>query len=504
MNPILNFIQKSLDKFDTPRKIETEKAVITPIEKSDINKVNKKIRPAERSSQPEPDLGLGFLTDKWAKPDVALEVIPRIRSLVRSNEDVGSIFNDLIQLTNTGHTISFDSSVSPEQANRLRKHLIEKSQSWGSGVHGIDGLVNKWIAQIWVSGALSNEWIPANDFSGVENAALVSPENILFKYNKTTTRYEAYQKVKGKLLATNPLVNAVKLNPNTYFYAGILNDTDSPYGIPPFLTALEALADQKMMKKNIKHILKQVGLLGYLQVKSDKPQQEPDESIPAYEARLKQYLADVKKSVQGGFMEGIVVGFNDDHDFQFNSTAKNINGVSELFNLNEIQISNGLKTSPSFLGQKSGGTETNMGIVFTKMLSQLKSIQKIIAANLSMGYLLEARMFGVNLKYVKVEFGPSTITDDLKYWQSMEIKQRVAKELAIDNVISQQTYAEIMGYDKPNGNKPLVPYKDQVGKSSTDQKSKEEREAGKDKSDRTGRDKKKAQPRRKDQDTKER
>jgi len=501
---IITTIQKSLEKF---RKREPVPVVdsITEVDNAIVNDIVRvKRKPAGRTSVSEydTDSALRLLGTDWSKPEFLLEHIVTIRKLVRRNEDMGSVYNDLIQLTNTGHNISFDPNLPKQQIEKMRKHLENKRSSWGSGVHGIDGLINKWIGQIWVSGALSNEWVVAMDLGGLTNAVLVNPENILFRYNRLTTKFEPYQKVKNKIIS-DPLNNVVKLNTATYFYAGILGDTDSPYGIPPFLTALEAIADQKLMKKNIQHILKQIGLLGYLEVKVDKPLQEARESIPAYTARLDNFLRESKKSVQEGFAEGVVVGYEDDHSFDFHSTTKNITGVSEMFNMNEVQIANGLKTSPSFIGQKSGGTETNMGIVFTKMLSQLKSIQQIVATNLSMGYLLELQLAGFNVNYVNVEFKTSTITDDLKLWQAKEIKQRVLHNLRIDGIVSQEKYADDMGYDKPHQPEPLVPYDQQIGKAK-DPEQKANREKGKDTSDRKGRDKNKPQPKRKDRETKPR
>lgn len=36
----------------------------------------------------------------------------------------------------------------------------------------------------------------------------------------------------------------IKLNPETYFYVGMFNDTDEPYGVPPFMPALDSLKGQ--------------------------------------------------------------------------------------------------------------------------------------------------------------------------------------------------------------------------------------------------------------------
>lgn len=492
----MNILEQALGIFGYNKTKEVPSAVQSPVKKV-VTKPAARVSESEYRTDTELTGGLeGFTT-----PDYDLSVVRKLRSLTSSNEDVGAVYNDLIQLTNTGHKIVFDQSIDTKLQDEMRKHLLNKSAKWGSGVAGISGLINKWIGQIWVTGALSNEWIPSNDLTGIENNVLVNPENIRFKYNNSTTRYDPYQIILNKLFKRGG--NVVKLNTNTYFYVGILGNTDSPYGIPPFLTALKALSTQGTMKKNIDHILTQLGLLGYLEVKLDKPAQEPHESLPAYKIRLENLLTDSKKNMIGGFSEGVVVGYADDHEFTFHATSKSLAGVSELFNQNEVQVANGLKSAPSFIGQKSNGTETNMSIVFTKMLSQLRNVQDILSANLVKGYLLELQLAGFNIKTsdIKVLFNTSTITDDLKLWQGKEIKQRVLKALVIDGIISQDTYAEEQGYSKPYKDKPLVPYDQQVGKT------KDAEQKGKDadvksKSARKGRDKDKKQPKRKDAETK--
>lgn len=425
--------------------------------------------PAGRVSQPDYGeessvINIGTQFD-FVTPSFVRDSIPTIRKLYKVNSDMGAILFDLISLTNTGHTIDFDQTVPPDQVDKMRKHLKEASKRWGSGVSGIDGLINKMIAQIWVSGALSNEWIPNRNLTGIQNNALINPENIHFKYDRKNSRYISYQAVKGIRLIEKSFI---KLNETTYKYYALLNDTDEPYGIPPFLTALEDIGTQKDMKSNINHILKQLGLLGYLEVKVAKPDQDTNESKTNYEARLKKLLIETKQNTQNGFMEGVVVGYEDDHDFQFNSTTKNLAGVSDIFNMNERQIASGLKSSPNFLGLPGGGTETNMGIVFTKMLSQLKTVQKILGLNLEAGYRLELLMAGFDFKSINVKWKASTITDDMKIQQSSEIKQRVAKALRIDGIISQDKYAEIMGYEKPHSQEPVVPFEDQVGSGGGD------------------------------------
>ena len=457
--------------------------------------------PAGRVSVPEASKNGDFISGmdnklQFVKPDFATKCIPLIRKLYKVNEDVGSVLYDAIQLTNTGHKIKVDQSVPPDLQDEMRAHLKKVSKNWHTGTASIDGLVNKWIAQVYVAGALSVEWAPKMDLSGIDQSILVNPESILFSLDKG--KYHPYQKVKGLRAIKD---DKIKLNTNTYLYYGLYSDEDTPYGIPPFLAALSAIDTQGDMKKNINHILKQLGLLGYLEVKLDKPDQQANETESAYKSRIELLLTETKKNVLAGFMDGVVVGYQDDHQFEFHSTTKQLAGVNELFNMNENQIANGLKTSPSFLGVSSGSTESFLSIVFTKTLSQLKNVQQVLARALEKGYELELALAGYNYKSIHVEFNPSTVTDDLKLQQGREIKQRVLKNLWIDGIISQETYADEMNYQKP-AKKMAAPKPEAKDSSKTNPEAKEKRKDDKNKSARRSRDKAKEQPKRKDNNTK--
>jgi len=123
------------------------------------------------------------------------------------------------------------------------------------------------------------------------------------------------------------------------------------------------------------------------------------------------------------------------------------------------------------------------------MLSQLTNIQNILSQNLEYGMALELRMAGFNFKRVNVDFKASTITDDLKIHRGNEIKIRNLQALYNQGIISQETYAFKMGYDKPDEKEPRMSNDDLIN----DAKDKENREKDKDKSDRKVRDKKKPQ-----------
>lgn len=241
-------------------------------------------------------------------------------------------------------------------------------------------------------------------------------------------------------------------------------------------------------------MMKQVGLLGFFEALMEKPPMTDGENETQYITRLKTFLDNAKKEIIDGMSEGVIVGYKEDHEFRFNSTTKDLKGVGELYDQNERSVANGLKFAPEFLGVGNKGTETGINIVFTKMLSQLTNIQSIIAANLKFGYNLELRLAGFKFENLRVEFEPSTITDDLKYQQAQEIKIRNVIAKYGQGIISQQQSADELGYDKPDSEEPRVlPDK----QAELDQK----REKDKDASDRKSREKDKPQPKRKDQKT---
>ena len=188
-NPFVNFFKRK-NKIQQPPEKVVDELIKDPVS----NETLVKNLPAGRVSKSEYDNG-GIYNSNYCKPTFLLELIPKLRALSRSNEDLGSVYNDLIQLTNTGHNIIFNQDIPEEQVDKMRKHLISKRKKWGSGVHGIEGLVNKWIAQVWISGALSNEWVINNTMDGILNSCLVNPENINFKYDSRTTFYQPYQRI---------------------------------------------------------------------------------------------------------------------------------------------------------------------------------------------------------------------------------------------------------------------------------------------------------------------
>lgn len=431
-------------------------------------------------------------------PSFRSNIIPLIRDLYKVNPDMSIAIQDMFKLSNTGHTISFPNNT-PEEAKKMKEHLSMVSKRWSNYTAGINGLVNRFIVQCLTSGAISIEAVPNNKLDGISTIVFVNPENIYFRRLENGV-YHPYQKNPYTILNDKP--DFIKLNTETYIYVGMYNDTDEPYGVPPFMAALDSIKGQHDMRINFKHIMELMGMVGFLEAKMEKPPREPNESVQAYRARLNNTLVKLKKNMMGGLKDGIVTGYKEDHEFKLNSTTQSLQNLEKPWAMNQQSVANGLGINSNIIGVQTSNTEGGAGILLSKMISQLKNIQMLVSHILEFIYTLELRLSGFNNKGIKVEFGTSTISDELKVQQGLEYKIRNLQALYNQGIINQQQYAWAMGYEKPDQKEPR-----QINNDISDiedSAKKQKREADKDKSDRKTRDKNNPMPKRKDQDTKTR
>jgi hypothetical protein len=460
-----------------PEKLGSE-----PILPASGGRVSNRNEQLYRSSE-----GISFIS----QPEL-LRLIPLIRKLSIYERNLGQVVHDMVLLTNTGFKLVFSPEVGEKEIDKMKDTLEVDSKNWLEGGIGLHSIVNKLTAQLVIGGAISAEWVPNKNLDGVDYVALVNPEDIHFGLSPKTNRYEAYQRVLNNF---GPIKHEyVRLNPITYRYYGFLGDTAVPYGIPVLISALKDLETQEDMLKNINFILKQFGALGFAEVLLNKPGQLKDEPVDIYRERLITYQTQAKKRILEGVIDGVLVGYKDDVEYNFNSTTKNITGLPEVFNINQQLLSNGLKYPYQFMGG-AGGTDTAMSIFYTNLLSKLVNLQEAVSLTVSEGIALHLRLKGFNFKSVKLRFMPSTIVDSLKTQQAREIKQRVGRILYADGIISQTEYADEMGYAKPDQPEPRVPI-DPDGVVAK-QKKKEDRQKDKDSSEKKGREKGKPQPKRK-------
>jgi hypothetical protein len=242
----------------------------------------------------------------------------------------------------------------------------------------MNGLINKFFAQLLIGGAISGEWVPNKNLTGVQTCLLVNPEEVVFTLDKNNVKYTPHQRPKSGLFDKGSIQTSglIKLNENTYKYFALNGDTEIPYGIPPYLPVINKIRTQISMEENINFIVDQMGLIGFLEVLVQKPDQETgQENDDQYNARLDKLLTDAKSRVMnGGLKDGVIVGFKDDHEFKFNSASKSFDAVTTLYQENELQMASALKTDAALWGRGYATSETQITVVFMKMLSELRNM----------------------------------------------------------------------------------------------------------------------------------
>lgn len=439
---------------------------------------------------------------KMVTPSFRREVIPLIRQLYKVNPDMGIALQDMFKLANTGHMVTFPNNTDKE-AEEMRDHLREVTKTWSRYTAGMNGLVNKMMVQLMVGGAISVEAVPNEKLDGISTILFLKPENIWF-HQENNGIYSPYQKNPMAVVTTGN--EFIKLNPETYIYAGMYNDTDEPYGIPPFMTALDSLKGQQDMRINFKHIMDMVGMVGFLEAKIQKPMQKGNESLAAYEARLNKILRDLKRNLKESLKDGIVTGFIDDNEFELNSTTKELANMDKPWAMNQQSVANGLGVNGSIIGVNSSNTESGSGVVLSKLISQLRNIQDLTGHVLDFIYSLELRLAGYNNKGLTITWGTSTISDEVKVQQARQYKIQNLDLLYKAGIISQSQYAWEMGYDAPDQDEPRLSLEDQNGVNTDPQEGtkKKQRQSDKNQSARRSRDKNNPSPKRGDQNTKPR
>ena len=429
-------------------------------------------------------------------PSYRQDLIPLIRDLYKINPDVSIALQDMFKLSNTAHRIDFPNNTT-EEARKMRLHLREASKRWSRYSAGMPGLINRMICQIMVGGALSTEAVPNTDLTGLSTILFINPEDIRFERENNGV-YQPYQINRFK--GTNDKPQYIKLNTATYIYVGMYNDTDEPYGIPPFLAALDSIKTQHDMRINFKEIMEIMGMVGFLEAKMEKPARKANESDGAYRARLSKILRDLKVNLKDGMKDGIVTGYIDDHEFKLNSTSASLENLDVPWKMNQQSVANGLGVNSSLIGVQQNNTEGGAGIALSKLISQLQNIQMVIKFALEFYYSLELQLAGMPNKGVEVVFSTSTISDEIKVQQAQEYKIKNVIAKYNQGLISQEQAAWELGYTRPDQPEPRVVEDADDAINTPNRK----READKDKSDRKTRDKNNPMPKRKDQDARPR
>ncbi|MCP3942207.1 MAG: hypothetical protein GY710_12075 [Desulfobacteraceae bacterium] len=386
--------------------------------------------------------GIGRLTSFYGikTPKFPLEYLTILELLSIWNPDISQALSIIVNLGNTGHEIKVDDK-SPDAVLDRINGLASKIYRTGGGT---DGLVNHFLRQISLMGALSAEWVVADNVQdGVKDVVIVPVRSIRFKREDGV--FQPYQYTGGAFDAAY-----IKLNPLSYSYNPIQTMDDDPYGIPGFYAALKNIEIQLDSVGGIGQIVRKMGLLGFLDVSLKIPEKNTGESDPAYRSRLGTRLKDYAKAFTANFSRGVAVHYEDQALKHNNVGSTAAAGAKSVFNLNEEQILSALDIPPSMMGRSYSTTETYASVDFERLTKRLLNCRRTTKRFLEKGYNLDLALSGIDAR-VSVKFNGNSGFQEKESAdaEGQRIKNVTAKRDA--GFISDDEAARELGYDEATG-----------------------------------------------------
>lgn len=400
------------------------------------------VQPGQQS-EPVDSLGTSFSKlagfYDFATPDFDLNYLAALEPLAIFNPDLSQALRVHVDLGNTGHEVN----VSAKNPEPVMKRLNELASTIYPTGGGMDGLVNHFLRQIPLMGALSGEWVVAERIQdGIADVVIPPVKSIRFKHEDGG--WQPYQ------YTGRADQSMVKLNPLTYSYSPLMTKDGRPYGIPPFLAALKNIEMQLDGLSNIGHILKKMGLLGFLDVSLEIPEQKSGESDAAYQARLVGRLKAYSQSYSANFSQGVAVHYKD-QETKHNTVASGAAaGAKQIWQLNEEQIFSALDVPPSMAGRSYSSTETYAEVDYERLLTKLGSSRRLIKRFIEKGYRLDLLLHGLDVD-VSVGFNANS---GFKEKENAETEgQRIGNVIKKRDggFIDDDEAARELGYDEATG-----------------------------------------------------
>lgn len=377
-----------------------------------------------------------------------------LMDLTLSNPDLRQAVGHIVQLGNTGHLLSVagGTDAAIEGAVKRIRDQADVIFPWSAGV---DGLINAFFAQIARMGATCVEWVPQANMKGIDKAFIIPISEIRWCVRPDGMGYYPVQVPKHFLGETTGPQAMIRLDVPTIHYANIEHLEGTPYAIPPMIAALEPIAIQRLMVKNIHNIVKKLGIMGLMTYKVEPPKPKPGEKEEVYQQRCLTYLANITEQLKGSFENGIAAGFKGAFEFDVAGVTGDARGIAEIFKMNEEQLFSAIGADPAMHGRTYSTTETYASVVYSKMISLLANIQRAVAHNLEFGWGLDLRLAGLPAD-IGVTFKASQALSNLQEAQAEMVEIANASALYQEGVIDQAEKARRLGYSTPAEKEPRL------------------------------------------------
>lgn len=375
-------------------------------------------------------------------PDFPIEFIDLIQKLVLITPDLSQAVKRIVQLANTGLEFELeDASESEQEKARLEIKRFMALQP---------GLINSLIRQVCITGAVSAEAVPNLNLKGLAELRLVKTASIRFgrvqEAGRTVLR--PHQAVAHGYAALNPL---------QYYYEALEKSEESPYGIPPFIAALENVFVQQSARKSTRSVLEKLGLLGFLHVVRRRGRPRPGVRPEDAAATEEKELNDLRDSAVKRLSKGLVVSY-DDTDIKHSNVTGDTRGFDSVWKTNEEQIASGLDIDPAILGRSYSTTETYAGVVFTAFVRKLANMRQPVESFLKFALTLHLRSLGYRFSRLHGVWGPDASINRQADAEAERVRAET-EQIQIQNALAKvqaglitlDDAARELGYEKATG-----------------------------------------------------
>jgi hypothetical protein len=369
----------------------------------------------------------------------ALEVLELLGMF---NPDVSQVLSIWVNLGNTGHELEVEARNTQAVLDRLNRLAATVYQTGG----GIDGMVNHFLRQIPLMGALSAEWVVADRIQdGLIDCVVVPVKKI--RWRRVAGDWIPFQ-LTSSFGGGN--MGYVALNPLSYSYMPLQTNDGNPYAIPLFLSALKNLGVQLDAVGNIGAIMRKMGLVGFVDVALEVPDRKGGESDESFTQRCTTRLKQYASSYVSGLSRGVAVHYKD-QEIKHNAMSPGAAaGAKSIFDMNEEQIFSALDMPPSMCGRSYSTTETYAEQDFEKVVAKLNNGRRIVKRFLEKGYGLDLLLAGIDAQ-VSLNFHENSAfkRKEKEEAEGEKIKNVLAKRDG--GIIDDNEAARELGYEKATG-----------------------------------------------------
>lgn len=444
-------IRKAFEDFSSGIKRSDQGAMIGNDEAVDTNSQKPVLSPG-RSSVYEGYRSFLPNSNGAVPTDFDFRMLKFLQQMAIWNQHISYAVDNLVTMGNTEYEVNFGPAIRDADARRMRMHLSQVMPNWYDFSSGENSLDNDLLGQLATAGCISAEGTIKQNLDGIRKVVIVNPYYVRFAYDQQRDDHIPLQQL-GSITdsrARGKYPGYIELNTNTYSYMAMRRFSELPYAIPPFLSAIESIMVENDMIKNLRNVMRRMGMLGFMSVLLTAPKAVGNMTPEGYYNYLMNYLEKVKPEIESGFDRGVAIGFKGTHEFEMQGQNLNAVGAEHLMKIVKSLIFSGLKQDPNMHGENYSVTETFGRVILTKMTQQVVNYQLSLGAFKSKLIMLELLMNGFRPDMVECVYKKPAVGDQVKDQEARKGEIENADALYRQGIISHSTKSKMLGYDVPD------------------------------------------------------